>query len=93
MEEAVNERGKVFVAVHRSDEDRQAYIFASQHASSVIAKAKDKRLALLSHLNLTLNLFTLSFVLSLALFPHLPPLLTSPTVLFPWSRLRSSLIT
>ena len=49
-----------------------------------------RRLALLSHLNLTLNLCTPSFVLSLAL---LPPLLTSPTVPLPENRLRSSPIT
>ena len=40
MEEAVSERRKAFTAAHRSDEDRQAYISASRHASSVIAKAK-----------------------------------------------------
>ena len=40
MEEAVSERRKAFAAVHRSDEDRQAYISASRRASSVIAKAK-----------------------------------------------------
>ena len=40
VEEAVSERRKVFAAAHRSDEDRQAYIFASRCASSVIAKAK-----------------------------------------------------
>ena len=39
MEEAVSERRKAFTAAHRSDEDRQAYISASQRASSVIAKA------------------------------------------------------
>ena len=39
-EEAVSERRKAFAAAHRSDEDRQAYISASQRASSVIAKAK-----------------------------------------------------
>ena len=37
-----------------------------------------RRLALLFHLGLTLNLFTLSFALSLALLPRLPPLLTFP---------------
>ena len=46
----------------------------------------DRRLALLSHLSLTLNLYTLSFTLSLALLPHLPPLLT---VFLPGNRLRS----
>ena len=40
MEEAVSERCKAFAAAHRSDEDRQAYISASRHASSVIAKAE-----------------------------------------------------
>ena len=40
VEEAVSERRKAFAAAHRSDEDRQAYISASQRASSVIAKAK-----------------------------------------------------
>ena len=39
-EGAVSERRKAFAAAHRSDEDRQAYIFASRRASSVIAKAK-----------------------------------------------------
>ena len=38
-----------------------------------------RRLALLSHPNLTLNLCTFSFVLSLALLPHFPSLLTLPT--------------
>ena len=40
VEQAVSERRKAFAAAHRSDEDRQAYIFASRRASSVIAKAK-----------------------------------------------------
>ena len=40
VEEAVSEKRKAFAAAHRSDEDRQAYISASRHASSVIAKAK-----------------------------------------------------
>ena len=39
MESAVSERRKAFAAAHRSDEDRQAYIFASRRASSVIARA------------------------------------------------------
>ena len=42
MESAVSERRKAFAAAHRSDEDRQAYISASQRASSVIAKAKSE---------------------------------------------------
>ena len=40
VEQAISERRKAFVAAHRSDEDRQAYISASRRASSVIAKAK-----------------------------------------------------
>ena len=40
VEEAVSETRKAFAAAHRSDEDRQAYISASRHTSSVIAKAK-----------------------------------------------------
>ena len=40
VEEAISERRKAFAAVHRSNEDRQAYISASRRASSVIAKAK-----------------------------------------------------
>ena len=40
VEEAVCERRRAFAAAHRSDKDRQAYIFASRRASSVIAKAK-----------------------------------------------------
>ena len=47
----------------------------------------DRRLALLSHPNLTLNSCILCFVLSLA---HLPPLLTFPTVPVQGRRLRSS---
>ena len=42
MEEAVSERRKVYAAAHRSDEYRQAYISASRHALSDIAKAKAK---------------------------------------------------
>ena len=40
VEEAVSERRKAFAAAHRSDEDRRAYISASQRASSIVAKAK-----------------------------------------------------
>ena len=36
----MSERRKAFAAAHRNDEDRQAYISASQRASSVIAKAE-----------------------------------------------------
>ena len=40
VEEAFSERRKGFAAVHRSDEDRQAYISASRRASSVITKTE-----------------------------------------------------
>ena len=40
MEEAVSKKRKAFVTAYRSDENRQAYISASRHASIVIAKAK-----------------------------------------------------
>ena len=40
VEGAVSERRKTFAATHRSNKDRQAYISASRHASSVIAKAE-----------------------------------------------------
>ena len=40
VEQAVSERRRAFTAAHRSDEDRQAYISASQGASSVIAKTE-----------------------------------------------------
>ena len=40
VEEAVSERRRAFAAAHRSNKDRQAYIFASRRASPVIVKAK-----------------------------------------------------
>ena len=49
-----------------------------------------RRLALLIHLNLTLNLYTLIFALSLALLPYL---LISLTVPLPGNRLRSMPLT
>ena len=42
-----------------------------------------RRLALIFHLGLTLNLYTLFFALSLAFLPRLSSLLTFPTVLPP----------
>ena len=42
VEGAVSERRKAFVAAQRSDEDRQGYISASWHVSSVIVKAKSE---------------------------------------------------
>ena len=52
-----------------------------------------RRPAPLFHLNLTLNLRTLVFALSLALLPRLPPLLIPSTVLLPGNRLRSMPLT
>ena len=49
-----------------------------------------RRLALLFQLNQTLNLFSLFFVLLLALLPRLPPLLIFLTVLLPGNRLWST---
>ena len=49
-----------------------------------------RRLAILFHLNLTLNLYTLFFDLSLALLPHLPPPLS---VLLPGNQLLSMPLT
>ena len=93
VEEAGSERRKALTAAHRSDEDCHAYISASQRASSVIATTKTeecRRIALLSRLNLILNLCTLFFALSLGFLPHLPPFLASPTVPLPGNRLWSS---
>ena len=40
VEEAVSEKHKAFAAIHRNDEDHQAYISTTQRALSVIGKAK-----------------------------------------------------
>ena len=93
VEEAVSERRKAFAATHKSNEDHQAYISASRRASSSLPRPRlrhGRRLALLFHLSLTLNLSTLFFALSLALFPRLPSLLISPTVLLPGNWLWST---
>ena len=52
-----------------------------------------RRLALLVHLGLTLNLCTLFFALALAHLPRLLPLLTFPTALLPGNRPRSMPLT
>ena len=52
-----------------------------------------RRLALLFHLGLTLNLYTLFFALSLALLPRLHTLLIFQTILLPGNRLRSMPLT
>ena len=86
VESAVSERRKAFAAPHRSDEDRQAYLFvldAPRQSSPKPRLRHGGRLALLFHRNLTLDLYTLLFALSLTLLPRLPLLLISPTVLLP----------
>ena len=94
MEEAVSDRRKDFGAAHRSDEDCQAYVSASRHASSVITKAKAEAsqatCPFLSPKSNPKSVYSL-LVLSMALLlSHLPRLLTSLTVPFPRVRLRSS---
>ena len=88
MEGAVSERRKAFAAAHEA----MKIIRLTSSLRDVLRLSSPRlrhgrQLAFLSRPNLTLNLSTLFFVLSLAL---LPPLLTSPTVLLPESRLRSS---
>ena len=93
VEEAVSERRKAFAAAHRSDEDRSPPLDVPRQSSPRPKRRHGRRLALLSHLSLTLNLYTLFFALLLALFPRLPPLLTSLTVFLPGNRLRSMPLT
>ena len=96
VEDPVSERRKTFTDAHRSDEYRQPYISASRRALMSLPRPRlrhGRRLALLSRPNQTLNLYTFSFALLLALLPHLPPLLTSLTVPLLKRWLRSSPIT
>ena len=79
----IRERCKAFAAAHRSDEDRQAHIYDSRHASFVIAKVKavvwQATCLSLFLLNLTLSLCILSLVLLLVILSHLPlPLASQP---------------
>ena len=93
VQEVVSERRKAFAAAHRSNEDRKAYISASDvlWLSSPRPRLRHgRRLAFLSRPNLTLNLYIPLFVLLLVL---LPPLLTSSTVPLPRNRLWSTLLT
>ena len=91
VEEAVGERRRAFATAHKSNENRQAYISAPRQSSPRLRHGR--RLALLFHLNLTLNLYTLSFALWLTLLPRLLPLLTFTTALLPENRLRSMPLT
>ena len=95
MEEAVGEKRKAFVAARRSNDNRQAYVSASRHASSVIAKAKAKaKVWQATCLSPSfLNLCILFSVLLLVLLPHLPLLQTFSNVLLPGCRHRSSATT
>ena len=87
MEEAVGERRRAFVAAHRTNENCQAYISASQHLSPVIAKAKAEgwqaRCSSLSLSPRSDPKLVYSFAVSLVLLSHLPPSITSPTVPLP----------
>ena len=91
VEGAVSERRKAFAAAHRSDEGRQAYISASQRASSVITKAEawQTTCSSISPKSNPKSVYSLSFALLLAQF--LAPLI-SLTVL-PGNRLRSMPLT
>ena len=90
VEEVVSERCKDFAAAHRSDEDRQVTSLLTDVPRLSLPRLRHgRRLALLFHPNITLNLYTLFFALLLPL----PPLLTSLTVLLPGNRLRSLVIT
>ena len=89
VEQAVSERRKAFAAAHRSDEYRQAYISASRHASSVIAKAKAEAWqTICSSLSPRSNPKSVhSFLRSIAGSPSSSPL-TFLTVFLPGNRLR-----
>ena len=90
VEEAVSKRRKAFASVYRSDEYRQAYISAFQHASSTIGKARTWQAACSSLCPKSNPKSVCSFfVLSLAILPPLPPLLNFPLVPLPGNRLRS----
>ena len=96
MESAVSERRKAFAAAHRSDEDRQdtsPLLDAPCQSSPRPRLGHGRRLALLFHPNLTLNLYTLFSALSLGFFSRLPRLLISSTALLPGNRLWSMSLT
>ena len=94
VEEAISERCKAFAVlteVMKIARLTSLLLDAPRQLSPRLRHGR--RLALLSHLSLTLNLYTISFALSLALLPCLPPLLTFLTVLLPGNRLRSMPLT
>ena len=81
VEDAVSERCNAFAPAHRIDEHWRAYISASQHATSVIAKGKTETWQVTCSSLFLLNQSILFSVLSLVLFHHFPTLLTFSTVL------------
>ena len=91
VKEAVSKRRKVFAEAHSNDEDRQVYLSAFRRASSVIAKTKAKAWqATCSSLSFQCNSKSVYFLLRSVAGSSLSfsPLLTSPTVPLPESRLR-----
>ena len=96
MESAVSKRRKAFAAPHRSDEDCQAYISASQRALSVIAKTKAEAWQMTcSSLSPKSNPKSVhSLLRSIAGSPSSSSYsLISPTALLPGNRLRSMPLT
>ena len=96
VEEAVSEKRKVLLLlteVMKIARPTSLLLDAPRQSLPRPRLRHGRRLALLFHLGLTLNLYTLSFVLSLALLPCLPPLLTFPIVLLPGNRLWSMPLT
>ena len=97
VEQAVSERRKAFAAAHRKvmkiDRLTSLLLDAPRQSLPRPRLRHGRRLALLFQLSLTLNLYTLSFALSLALLPRLSPLLTFLTVLLPGNRLWSMPLT
>ena len=92
----ISKRRKAFAVARRDDEGRQIYIFFLDALRLLLPRPRlrhGRRLALLFCPNPTLNLYTLFFDLSLALFPRFPFLLTFPTVPLLGSPLRSMPIT
>ena len=92
MEESGSERRKTFPVVHRSDEDiarLTSLPFDMPCLSSPNPRLRQEATCTSLSLILILNQCTLFFVLWLVPLPHLSPQ-TSPTALFPGSRLWST---
>ena len=93
MEEAVSERRKAFAVAYRSDEDRQADICSSQHASYVIAKATAEAWQATCSFLSPKSVYSLFRSVAGSIFSHLPSLLTFATVPPPGNGHQSSLTT